>query len=125
MQTGIIYITITCPIVVEKICRKHNAGKHFTPLAELEQPIKSYSMKTQSAQRLWRVQALCVTAKNRALGKRVEKRRKSATKVHPQIFHFSVLPEKVSCIKKKRDNPLRARGMTPRLLVSSVTRAAV
>lgn len=49
MQTGIIYITITCPIVVEEICRERNAGKHFTPLAEFEQPIKSYSVKTQRA----------------------------------------------------------------------------
>lgn len=52
MQTGIIYITITCPIVVEKSCRKLNAGKHFTLLAEFEQPIKSYSMKAWRAQLL-------------------------------------------------------------------------
>jgi len=50
-QTGIIYITITCP-VVEKICRKHNVEKHFTPLAEFVQPIKSYSVKTWRAQLL-------------------------------------------------------------------------
>lgn len=52
MQTGIIYITITCTILIGKICRKHNEGKHFTLLAEFEQPIKSYSVKTQRAQLL-------------------------------------------------------------------------
>lgn len=40
MQTGIIYITITCPVAVEKSCRKHNAGKHLSSLAECEQSLR-------------------------------------------------------------------------------------
>lgn len=42
MQTGIIYITITCPVAVEKSCRQHSAGKHSSALAECEQSVRSY-----------------------------------------------------------------------------------
>lgn len=41
MQTGIIYITMTCPLAVEKSCRKHSAGKHLSALAEGEHSVRN------------------------------------------------------------------------------------
>lgn len=87
MQTGIIYITISCPVAVEKSRRKHSAGKHWSALAECEQSIRNYRGRAGSAWLLQRVPAACVTSENRALwNERKEKHSNQNSCPHRQFF---------------------------------------
>lgn len=128
MQTGIIYITITCPVAVEKSCRQHSAGKHVSALAECEQSVRSYrgGLGVPGCSSVCQHHAPLLKIGHSGTGER----RNTATKTHVHIFHFSVLPEKVTCTNKREDVISSAqapatRGGTPSCFISSVTGGVV